>query len=99
MSSIFNPLPVLRVLGTCSCLNSLAYAKQTYRAISSDGKGSTGSRGDCGYIETKPDACVVGGRDVCSGHGACSNSTGSAEFIYMPLVYMFGHLNCCTRCL
>jgi len=54
--------------GVCACYdtNGDSYA-------SSDGYGSAGTRGDCGYALTSTTTCP--GEPQCSGHGLCDSST------------------------
>lgn len=58
--------------GVCSCFdtNGDAYG-------SSNGYGSAGTRGDCGYILSSTDSVVSScpGEIQCSAHGVCSSST------------------------
>jgi hypothetical protein len=60
--------------GMCQCVQDLTLGVYNYRAISSDGKGNQGGKGDCGYIAVTPNKCLFAGLE-CSGHGVCSNET------------------------
>lgn len=62
--------------GVCTCNQQiLSEGEFLYRAVSSDGKGSHGGRGDCGYFHPKLSSCYFQNQDICNGHGVCSNST------------------------
>ena len=56
--------------GYCTCYNTNGDAYE-----SSDGYGSAGTRGDCGYTLTTIANCP--GDVACSGHGVCTTSDGS----------------------
>jgi hypothetical protein len=71
--------------GVCSCLEEWSSSTGTafYRALSSDGIGTSpavGSRGDCGYLEINTDICPsIGAPSLsssstlnCNGHGFCA---------------------------
>ena len=65
--------------GKCLCLFSQTSGQVQYRAISSDGKGNLGNKGDCGFIQKSVPSCYVAGEQVCNGHGFCSNTTHYCE--------------------
>ena len=67
--------------GVCACFLAYVLHKDewAFRATSSDGRGQLGTRGDCGMIETRVSSCFFEGRDICSGHGFCSNTTTTCE--------------------
>jgi hypothetical protein len=62
--------------GLCRCLEKFSGGVIDYQAISSDGSGSLGSRGDCGYLSIQTDVCTSVSSDStinsCSGHGFCA---------------------------
>lgn len=60
-----------RSTGTCKCHDLFASGEIQYRAISSDGNGNRGSRGDCGFVEVTNAVCQDVGRSGCNGHGFC----------------------------
>eukprot|EP01038_Epipyxis_sp_PR26KG_P012023 gene12023-16094_t len=62
--------------GVCLCAVSISNGVSTYRAISSDGHGSPGSRGDCGYLEKSLSSCTD---EICGPHGFCSNSSATCQ--------------------
>eukprot|EP01036_Dinobryon_divergens_P033000 gene33000-42696_t len=64
-----------RATGTCDCFMLTKYRKVQYRAVSSDGKGNKGNRGDCGYILNQVPSCYIAGEDACGSNGYCSNTT------------------------
>ncbi len=61
--------------GVCQCVQDAYDNTLYYRVSSSDGANGQGTRADCGYIETYPISCYVGGQGICNGNGYCSNST------------------------
>ncbi len=65
--------------GVCECAISVAYGEVQYRALSSNGFADIGNRGDCGFIDKVASRCIIAGVDICSGHGQCSNSTGTCQ--------------------
>ncbi len=65
--------------GVCECFLSVAYGEVQFRALSSNGQFELGNRGDCGFIENAVPSCFVAGKDVCNGHGSCSNVTHTCE--------------------
>ena len=67
-----------RKSGVCNCFQAYSSGIVKYKAVSSDGFGNSGSRGDCGYIQTSVTSggsCYIGGSQICSGHGVCQNSS------------------------
>ena len=65
--------------GVCECFLSVAYGEVQFRALSSNGQFELGNRGDCGFIEKAVPSCFVAGKDVCNGHGFCSNVTHTCQ--------------------
>jgi hypothetical protein len=61
--------------GVCTCISNIYDGVIQYRAVSSDGAGGLGSKGDCGYLETVPTSCTIGFDDLCNGRGFCDEST------------------------
>jgi hypothetical protein len=60
--------------GVCQCVQDLTLGVYNYQAVSSDGNGNIGVRGDCGYIAVPPKKCIFAETE-CSGHGVCNNIT------------------------
>lgn len=62
--------------GKCACFEKYYDSTLDYRFLSSDGYGASGSRGDCGYLETaKVTTSCTYDNDydlLCSGHGYCN---------------------------
>jgi len=69
-----------RRTGICDCLTNINKDGEVqYQAVSSDGKGNPGNRGDCGYLLKPLSSCYVAGQPVCGGRGFCSNTTNSCQ--------------------
>ena len=71
--------------GQCQCFQASRAGTVKYRAISSDGSGNKGTRGDCGYLDVPLTGCTIstqGGLvvgDVCGGQGKCNNVTKTCD--------------------
>ncbi len=61
--------------GICSCTKLQLDGNYVYRALSSDGRQSLGSRGDCGYLDPPLTSCVISNEDACNGKGLCLNDS------------------------
>lgn len=68
--------------GSCQCLVHMVNETTFYRAVGSNGRGEPGTRGDCGYVITSLKSCSIYGKDACSGHGRCLNTTSACECDY-----------------
>ena len=62
--------------GQCQCFQTLISGDVRYRALSSDGNGNLGLRGDCGHLDVPVGGCLLEGADVCNGQGICNEATG-----------------------
>jgi hypothetical protein len=61
--------------GKCVCSQQAQSGDLIYKATGSDGEGSAGGKGDCGYLDYREDICAAVATPRCNGHGFCfSNS-------------------------
>jgi hypothetical protein len=70
-----------RTTGLCLCFNSKdTKGNDVYRAVASNGRGSSGTRGDCGFLVTELNSCYDKNKKLpCSGHGVCYNDTNTCS--------------------
>jgi hypothetical protein len=69
-----------RTRGICRCNEYYSNGKFDFRGMSSDGYGSAGNRGDCGFLDITTDNCPKVGAKAekfCNGHGYCQAANSS----------------------
>jgi len=59
--------------GQCECIAGYFNNQRNYFAAGSDGEGSPGNRGDCGFLDIVVAGCAGG----CNGHGFCQDVDGT----------------------
>jgi hypothetical protein len=65
--------------GACLCFSRMIAGEYVYNAVSGDGKGGLGLRGDCGHMNPPLTTCTISDLDSCSARGICDNATHTCE--------------------